>query len=120
LFLAHHWGIARIARLCLRELAKLRIDPVEKIEFYQLLELNPNLLQTSFVELTIRPEPLSEQEGERLGIKTSMRLARAREQARDPDRSRKVEEAEAEEVIEGVFGLHGSTPPVMFAIDYCC
>ena len=119
MYLAHVWGIARIVKLCIRELAKLRMDPVDKIEFYQNLELNPKLLQTSFVELTVRPEPLSEAEGERLGIKTSMRLAKAREQARDPDRSIKLQDSDAEGVIEEVFGLHGSTPPVMFTINCC-
>jgi len=109
--LAHHWGIARVQNLCIRELKKLKIDPVEKIKLYQDLELNPNLLQSSFVELTIRPQPLSIEEGERLGIKTSMRLAQAREQARDPRQSISLQESDVEDVIEEVFGLQGSTPP---------
>jgi hypothetical protein len=104
--------MARVERLCIRELGKLEIDPVEKIELYQSLQFNPNLLYTSFVELVIRRRPLSVAEGERLTLPTSMRLAEARERARDPDQSIRLQESDVEPVIEEIFGLHGSTPPV--------
>lgn len=87
---------------------------MEKIELYQYYNLSPNLLQSSFVQLTIRPETLSIEEGERLGIRTSIRLAQARERARDPNLAAiTLEESEVQPVIEEVFGLQGSTPPVM-------
>jgi hypothetical protein len=111
LTLAHQWGMARVERLCIRELGKLEIDPVEKIELYQSLQFNPNLLYTSFVELVIRRRPLSIAEGERLTLPTSMRLAEARERARDPDQSIRLQESDVEPVIEEIFGLQGSTPP---------
>ena len=91
----------------------MEIEPVEKIELYQKFTLNPNLLQSSFVELTIRPEPLSVEEGERLGIRTSVKLAQARERARDPNLVIRLQESDVQPFIEEVFGLQGSTPPVM-------
>ena len=111
---ARQWGLAKVEKLCIRELGKKDIDPVEKIELYQYYNLSPNLLQSSFVQLTIRPETLSIEEGERLGIRTSIRLAQARERARDPNLAAiTLEESEVQPVIEEVFELQGSTPPVM-------
>jgi hypothetical protein len=111
LTLAHQWGMARVERLCIRELGKLKIDPVEKIELYQAFKLDRNLLHSSFVELVIRPRPLSIEEGERLTLPTSMKLAEARERARDPGQSITLQEPDVQPVIEDVFGLQGSTPP---------
>ena len=91
----------------------MEIEPVEKIELYQHFGLDPNLLRSSFVELTLRPEPLSVEEGERLQIPTSIKIAQARERARDPNRAIKLEESNVQPFIEEVFGLQGSTPPVM-------
>jgi hypothetical protein len=104
--------MARVERLCIRELGKLKIDPVEKIELYQAFKLDRNLLHSSFVELVIRPRPLSIEEGERLTLPTSMKLAEARERARDPGQSITLQEPDVQPVIEDVFGLQGSTPPV--------
>jgi hypothetical protein len=111
LTLARQWGMARVERLCIRELQKLDIDPIKKIELYQSFQLNPNLLHSSFVDLVIRPRPLSIEEGERLTLPTSMKLAEARERARDPDMSITLEELDVKPVIEDVFGLQGGTPP---------
>lgn len=105
--------MTRIERLCIRELGKLEIEPVEKIELYQSFQLNPNLLHSSFVELVIRPQPLSIAEGERLTLSTSIKLAEARERARDPDMSITLQESDVQPVIEDVFGLQGGTLPVM-------
>ena len=59
----------------------------------------------------MRPLPLSIEEGERLGLPTTIRLFEARERARNPDLSVTLQELEP--IIEDVFGLLGSTPPVM-------
>jgi len=111
LTLARQWGIARVEKLCIRELGKLVIEPVEKIELYQKFNLNPNLLQTSFIELTIRPQPFSLAEGERLTLPTVMKLYEARERARDPDLEIRLHGSDVELVVEEVFGLQGTTPP---------
>jgi hypothetical protein len=95
LTLAHQWGMGRIEKLCIREL-KLKIDPVDKIQLYQDLQLNPNLLHGSFVELVIRRRPLSLEEGERLTLPTSIRLHEARERARDPHQSITLQDSDVE------------------------
>ncbi|KAN0130694.1 hypothetical protein V8E53_011369 [Lactarius tabidus] len=111
LTLARKWGLARVEKLCIRELQDLQIEPVDKIELYQRFNLNPNLLKSSFVEITMRPDPLTIEEGQRLEISTSMRLARARERARDPGLAIRLQPSEVQLVVEEVFGLQGSTPP---------
>lgn len=89
------------------------IDPVDKIELYQKFQLSPNFLRSSFVDLVMRPLPLSIEEGERLTLPTTIRLFEARERARDPDMSITLQELDVQPIIEVVFGLQGSTPPVM-------
>ena len=113
LTLARQWGIARVERLCIRELQDLEIDPVDKIELYQEFKLSANYLRKSFAALVMRPLPLSVEEGERLGLPTTIRLFEARERARDPNLSITLQELEVQPIIEDVFGLQGSTPPVM-------
>ena len=39
----------------------------------------------SFEELTTREDPIEEEEGEKLGLKTSLKIACAREKSRGPD-----------------------------------
>jgi len=111
LSLARQWGIAYIEKLCIRELGKLDIPPVDKIELYQSFNLSPNLLRTSFVELVMEPKLFSIEEGERLTLPTSMRIAEARERARRPDAPISLEESDVQLIIEEIFGLQGSTPP---------
>jgi hypothetical protein len=68
-----------------RELEKLSILPVEKIQLYQDFKIDTNLLHDSYVALTIRADPLDVDEGNKLGLSTSLKIARARELARAPD-----------------------------------
>jgi hypothetical protein len=84
LTLAQRWGFFQVEKLCIRELEKLSIPPVEKIQLYQHFKIDPNLLHASYVALTIRPEPLDIEEGNKLELPTSLKIARARELARAP------------------------------------
>jgi hypothetical protein len=112
LTLAQQWRFVEVEQLCVRELEKLPIPPVEKIQIYQDFKLNPDLLHKSYVALTVRDEPLDLEEGEQLGLPTSLKVARARELARFPDGlpPAQLQESEVESAIKAVFGLQGSAP----------
>ncbi len=84
LTLAQKWGFREVASLCVRELEKLPIQPVDKICIYQRFKLDRTLLLDSFAKLTTRPEPLTLDEGGRLGLETSLQIAQARELSRGP------------------------------------
>ncbi|KAF8271073.1 hypothetical protein EI94DRAFT_1698379 [Lactarius quietus] len=113
--LAQLWDFIQVERLCVRELEKLSIPPVEKIQIYQYFKIDPNLLHGSYVALTTRAEPLDTDEGEKLGLSTSLNIARARELARSPgatdlfgSTTARLQESEVELVVRNVFGLQES------------
>jgi len=58
---------------------------VDRIHIYQRHRLDELLLVDSFEELTTREDPIGMEEGEKLGLKTSLQIARAREFSRGPD-----------------------------------
>ncbi|KAH9177505.1 hypothetical protein EDB89DRAFT_1844593 [Lactarius sanguifluus] len=128
LALAQEWGFIQVERLCVRELENLTIPPVEKIKIYQDFNLNPDLLYDSYVELTTRPEPLNLEEGKKLELLTSLKIARARELVRAlaPDGATsssgpatvQLQESDIQSVIKDVFGLQGPAPaPVTSCLD---
>jgi hypothetical protein len=71
--------------LCIRELEKLDLSPVDRIQIYQRFKLDDALLLDCFETLTTREEPIGFEEGAKLGLKTSLHIARAREYSRSPD-----------------------------------
>ncbi|KAH9008268.1 hypothetical protein EDB83DRAFT_2323193 [Lactarius deliciosus] len=128
LALAQEWGFIQVERLCVRELEKLSIPPVEKIKIYQDFNLNPELLYDSYEELVTRLEPLALEEGMKLELLTSLKIARARELARAlaPDGATsssgpatiELQESDIQSVIRDVFGLQGPGPaPVTNCLD---
>ena len=95
------------------------IEPVEKICIYQEFHLDRLLLAGSFGQLTLRPEPLTLEEGHKLGMETAIQIAQARELSRRFNPNTKpstiqVDNAELRSVIQDVFdvtltaGLPGS------------
>jgi len=109
LTLAQKWGFREVASLCVRELEKLPIQPVDKICIYQRFKLDRTLLLDSFAKLTTRPEPLTLDEGGRLGLETSLQIAQARELSRGPRSgtrsSIQLQDSELHSVIRDVFKL---------------
>ncbi|KAL6305078.1 hypothetical protein BKA93DRAFT_817047 [Sparassis latifolia] len=80
--LAYDWHFVEVKKLCEREFEKFVIAPLDKIELYQTYELDKKLLIPSYVEICVRPQPLSLKEGRQIGLDTSLLLATARECAR--------------------------------------
>lgn len=58
---------------------------MDRIQIYQRHKLDETLLIDSFEELTIREDPIGMEEGFKLGLKTSIQIACAREKSRGPD-----------------------------------
>ncbi|KAI0254404.1 hypothetical protein BJV78DRAFT_916593 [Lactifluus subvellereus] len=88
LALAQRWAFKEVEKLCVRELENLIIPPVDKIHLYQDFKLDKSLLIDSYLELTVRSEPLDLEEGRKLGIETSVQISRARELSRGSDLGR--------------------------------
>ena len=108
--LAQRWAFKEVEQLCIRELQQLSIPPVEKIHIYQAFQLDRSLLAESFAKLTLRPETLSLEEGNKLGIKTALQIAQARELSRGYNSGTKaspvqLNETELRSVIQNAFGL---------------
>ncbi|KAH9047294.1 hypothetical protein EDB84DRAFT_1575348 [Lactarius hengduanensis] len=83
--LAQTWGFRDVELLCIRELEKLDLSPVDRIHIYQRFGLEATLLIDSYATLTTREEPIGLDEGVKLGLRTSLQIARAREMSRGPD-----------------------------------
>ena len=83
--LAQRWGFKQVEELCIRELEKLNLSPVDRIHIYQRHKLDETLLIESFEKLTTREAPIRMDEGSKLGLKTSLQIACAREISRGPD-----------------------------------
>jgi hypothetical protein len=84
--LAHKWDFPLVKELCVRELELIDNLPVERIHIYHKHDLDRNLLVPRYAELCSREEPLSLEEGMKLGLETSLMIARARETARSGTR----------------------------------
>ena len=83
--LAQKWDFKQVEQLCIRELERLELSPVDRVHIYQRHKLDETLLIDSFEELTTREDPIGMEEGLKLGLKTSLQIARAREWSRGPD-----------------------------------
>jgi len=83
--LAQKWGFKDVQQLCIRELEKLDLSPVDRIHIYQRHGLDDSLLLDSYETLTTRNEPIGVEEGIKLGLRTSLQIAQAREMSRGPD-----------------------------------
>ena len=64
------------------EVSKRMLDPVKKIMLANKYNI-PQWLPPAFLDLCKRPEPISDTEADILGLRTLVRLAKARELTRD-------------------------------------
>jgi hypothetical protein len=80
--LAHKWGFVELKKFAVRELDKLEIPHVQKIDMYQKYEVNKNHLREALTGLAVRDESITIEEGRQLGLETALLLAHAREALR--------------------------------------
>ncbi|KIK41699.1 hypothetical protein CY34DRAFT_805791 [Suillus luteus UH-Slu-Lm8-n1] len=111
--LAHRWNFCNIKELAIRELEKLDIEPIEKIVAYHEYKINKTLLLPAYIAMCKREKPLSLTEGMSLGMETVLRLADARERARQQAAESGIrsptfddfEDVQMEGMIREVFGI---------------
>lgn len=111
--LAHRWSFCNIKELAIRELEKLPIEPIEKIVAYHEYKINKTLLLPAYITMCKRDKPLTLAEGTSLGMETVLRLADARERARQQAAESGIrsptfhdfEDALMEDMVREVFGI---------------
>lgn len=113
--LAHQWDFSGVKSLAVRELERLEIPPLRKIVIYHSYVIDRRLLRSAYAAFASRDEPITIEEGQELGLETSLHLAHARELARVPatagKRSKdarspaKVTGVELDELIRELFQL---------------
>ncbi|KIJ66000.1 hypothetical protein HYDPIDRAFT_27204 [Hydnomerulius pinastri MD-312] len=79
--LATRWIFPEIRKLAVRQLEKLLLPPVEKIEIYKGYNIDNDLLLPSYIALCKSPTLPSPADGDRLKMDTVLKLACARERA---------------------------------------
>lgn len=115
--LATRWGFNNVKELTVRELEKLDIECVDKISIYHEHNISKLYLIPSYVTIVKRDKPLTFTEGVKLGMETVLRVADARERARQRASESGVrtpsfddfEDSDVEILVREVFGL-GSRP----------
>ncbi|KAI6115849.1 hypothetical protein F5141DRAFT_1187318 [Pisolithus sp. B1] len=115
--LATRWGFNNVKELTVRELEKLEIECVDKISIYHEYNISKLYLIPSYITIVKRDKPLSFTEGVKLGMETVLRVADARERARQRASESGVrtpsfddfEDSDVEVLVREVFGL-GSRP----------
>ena len=115
--LATRWGFNSIKELTVRELEKIEIESIEKISIYHEYAISKLYLIPSYISVVKRDKPLSFTEGMKLGMETVLRVADARERARQHASESGVrtpsfddfDDSEVEVLVRDVFGL-GTRP----------
>ena len=115
--LAHRWSFHEVHALAIRELEKLDSPDIDRIVAYHDCEVDRNLLIPRYAALCHREQPLELEEGQRLGLETTLMIARAREFARGnlmPSGARSPTAATLaqHEMITLIRGLFGIPAPI--------
>lgn len=111
--LATRWGFNNVKELSVRELEKLEIECVDKISIYHEYSISRLYLIPSYVSVVKRDRPLTFTEGVKLGMETVLRVADARERARQRASESGIrtpsfddfEDSDVEVLVREVFGL---------------
>lgn len=72
----------KIRDLAITQISTIVLDPVKKIDLADKFTI-PQWLPGAYVDLCKRPEPLTDSEAETLGLRTVVRVAKAREAVRE-------------------------------------
>ncbi|KAG1758348.1 hypothetical protein EDD22DRAFT_910983 [Suillus occidentalis] len=122
LHLANRWSFCNVKELTVRELEKLQIEPVDKIAIYHEYTINKTFLIPAYIAICKRDKPLTFSEGMQLGMETVLRVADARERARQRAAESGIrsptfddfDDIEMESMVKEVFGITSRpTSPVV-------
>lgn len=116
--LADKWGFNNIKELATRRLETKDMDEVVRVGYYQDYGVAPQYHIRHLAVLITRELPLTIEEGEKLGIKTAMRIARARETARAEKKdglrtptTATLDDDEMKNVVYSIFGFEQPPEP---------
>ncbi|KAG2142304.1 uncharacterized protein EDB93DRAFT_613073 [Suillus bovinus] len=118
LHLANRWSFSNVKELTVRELEKIHIEPVDKIAIYHEYTINKHFLIPAYIAVCKRDKPLSFAEGMQLGMETVLRVADARERARQRAAESGIrsptyddfEDSDLESMVRDVFGITSRSP----------
>ncbi|KAG1878813.1 hypothetical protein F4604DRAFT_1579882 [Suillus subluteus] len=113
LHLANRWSFCNVKELTVRELEKISIEPVDKIAIYHEYSINKLSLIPAYIAVCKRDKPLTFTEGIKLGMETVLRVADARERARQRAAESGIrspsyhdfDDSEMESMVKEVFGI---------------
>ncbi|KAG1836088.1 hypothetical protein DFJ58DRAFT_191183 [Suillus subalutaceus] len=113
LHLANRWSFCNVKELTVRELEKISIEPVDKIAIYHEYSINKLSLIPAYIAICKRDKPLTFTEGIKLGMETVLRVADARERARQRAAESGIrspsyhdfDDSEMESMVKEVFGI---------------
>ncbi|TFK45107.1 hypothetical protein BDQ12DRAFT_48490 [Crucibulum laeve] len=80
--LAHDWRFPEVKNLAIRELQKVEMDTVQRMDLYQKCNVDPVYLLPLYAEMCSREEPPTQDESNILGMETTFNIFRARERVR--------------------------------------
>ncbi|KAJ8481602.1 hypothetical protein ONZ45_g15266 [Pleurotus djamor] len=80
--LAHRWEFPEVKALCLRELEAMKMPLVDRLVLYQAHQVADDVLIPRYCQLCARDEMLTMDEGQRLGMATTLLICTVREQLR--------------------------------------
>ncbi|KAH8829562.1 hypothetical protein DL96DRAFT_1462199, partial [Flagelloscypha sp. PMI_526] len=109
LIVASRWSFREAKAFAVRELEKLSMPDIDRVVLYHDHGVDRNLLLRSYSALADRQEPITLEEGMRLGLETSLMLAKAREIARSGELKVSspsgLKEEEMQDIIIDLFGV---------------
>ena len=100
------WGFPHVKDLAVREMDKLPIPPVDRAVMARAFAVDPSRrwLEIAYAALGTREQPLTREEGERLGLDVVLHLAEVRERIRA--RRIRASEMEASKSAQAVSSRH--------------
>lgn len=105
--LAHRWQFETIKTLAIRNMEDY-ITPIDRVVWGAEYDVGNNWLLKGYTALGTREEPLSDEEGMRLGLHTVLRLSRLRERIQ---KRRGSVTNKPDQYIENSFSPRSRTPP---------
>ncbi len=110
------WNFPEVKALAFREIEKIDIELVDRIELYQRLSVDAAVLLPLYAKLCEREEMLTMEESVQLGMATAIHIFHARERLRSGIRSgmksplpNDVGQEEVMDVVSDVFNLRNTS-----------
>ncbi|TFL07107.1 hypothetical protein BDV98DRAFT_497138 [Pterulicium gracile] len=116
--LASHWRFGEVKKTAVRALNKLGVPEVDRIVAFQNHGVSNSYILPLLAAVVAREEPLTAEEGEKLGMRTAIHIAQLRETARSNTRRARGEpaledrrvDANVQGIVQETFNIPTSAP----------